>query len=561
MTPDTLSQADGAECAAPAILNEAQQAAVEAREPVIYVPAGPGSGKTKTLVARIHSLIADGVEPREIVVISYTNAAAKEIMDRLGDVPLGYLGTLHGFCFRLLQGHGQAIGFRPGISLATEDVAEELFKETAKTMGWKGSLKAARESGDRKADLVRRAYRDALKRSNMADFETVLEEGLTLIQSRACPVFADLLVDEVQDSAIIDWRIYDEIQADRKFLVGDGDQSIYSFRGAMPHLFVQRCEEPGAVVIPLELNYRSDVFICEQANRLIVNNKVRIPKFLLPVSEAMGVITKEAHLDHIYEQRSVAGWIRQRFEQGIPWNEIAVLLRTNALVESYRIAIESAGIPLQRPESIDLPADWNKALDLIGLWLNPSSDVLAKRVFKNVNRIKVLALQKGCSIFEAAKEYGFIDHITNLPQLPEQLARQGIDRGTTELIAARIEALPQRDPTLSDLASDLFALQRVPMKPDAQGVFVGTLHSAKGREWDAVALPGWEEGIVPSLSKTSDIEDERRLAFVGLTRARHHLLITWAAKRDTQWKKGIEAPPSRFIGEMDLADRKQEGHA
>lgn len=537
-------------------LNDNQQAAVEAREPLVICCATPGSGKTRVLVERIKSLITDGVDPDKICALTYTNSAAREIADRLGDVKLGYLGTLHGFCFMLLRNNGEHIGFRPGISLATEEVAEDLFKETIATLGWKGSLKQARESTDRKADLVRRAYADTLKRSNMVDYLTVLEEGLKCIEF--LERWSDVLVDEAQDGAVIDWRIYDALNPERLFIVGDGDQSIYGFRGAMPHLFVEWCQRSNAVLIPLEQNYRSDVLICERANRLIKHNKVRLEKWVMPTTDVLGEVTVEGHMDHVYEERSIVGWVRNwHNDHGIPWSEIAVLLRTNALCDQFRAALEASNIPLMRPESIELPADWSRAVDMIALWLNPTSDVLANRLFKNWTtwpKIRVDSLRSGASCAEVAIAHDMLQPRPETKDLPEALARQSISRGTVELIASRVEALPQKNPRLEDLMADVFSLNRIPAKPDRSGVYVGTIHSSKGQEFDAVALPAWEEGVLPSLSKTSSVEEERRLAFVALTRARHHVLITHAAKRDTQYKKGIEAARSRFIDEIELCE-------
>lgn len=537
-------------------LNEAQQAAVEARESFVIVPASPGSGKTHTLVARIHSLIQDGSDPKRIICITFTQAGAKEMADRLGDVKLGYIGTLHGFCFRLLRQHGHKIGFRDGVSLATEEVAEEVFRETVATLGWKGSLKDAQESDDRKADLVRRAYRDALKRSNLVDYQTVLEEGLAVIEADM-PRFDDLLVDEVQDSAEIDWKIYDAIQADRKFLVGDCDQSCFQFRGARPELMVAATNRPNAVVIPLELNYRSDVLICEAANRLIVNNPDRIKKWVLPNTETLGVVEKRECRSHLEEMSEVALWVHQRLLD-TPAGEIAVLLRTNALVDQFRSGLAAAGVPISRPESTPLPKDWHRALDLIGLWLNPTADILASRFLKgraDIGKLRVEAIGRGCSMASLAVAQGLLVGEPLLLELVAQrLAMAGIDRGTVELVASRVAALPMPNPSLADLMSDLWQLKAVPEKADAKGIFVGTLHSSKGREFDAVALPAFEDGIIPSLSKTASIEEERNLAFVGVTRARHNLLITWAKTRDTQFKRGVQYLKSRFIGEMDMVD-------
>ena len=236
-------------------LNQAQLAAATHTASRILVVAAAGSGKTKTLIARIQNMIANGTDPRNIVVITFTAAAAKVIQERLGDVKLGYAGTLHGYCLRILQQHGNMIGLPSKLTILDESDAEALLVEAIAKMSYKGTRKAVDEqvalglahmrSGDtmRFDDVTRVAYEYfyGMTTTGCLTFSMILTLGLELIRKMGpleigeyenlCQ-YQHLLVDEVNDSAAIDFEIYEALPVKTRFLCGDPDQRIMSFRGA-----------------------------------------------------------------------------------------------------------------------------------------------------------------------------------------------------------------------------------------------------------------------------------------------------------------------------------------
>jgi uncharacterized protein YjbI with pentapeptide repeats len=295
-------------------LDPQQQEAVDSRAPVTLVAASAGSGKTKVLVERIKSLVAGGeLEPHEIACMTFTNTGARELATRLGTIRLGYIGTLHGFCFRMLQRHGAAVGYRAGgINLISEEHSDELLAEVAKALSFKGSGKALKEARDPLAQLCHKERDHRLKRNNLVNFDGVLRDALFLLECcghvRVELGIKELLVDEAQDSALVDWEIYRVLQTPSRFIVGDPDQSIFAFRGAYPKGFVDASR--GATLIRLETNYRSAIAICHAANALISHNSDCIEKTMISHSDARGHVSVQRYGTCAQERAAIAGQIR-----------------------------------------------------------------------------------------------------------------------------------------------------------------------------------------------------------------------------------------------------------
>jgi superfamily I DNA/RNA helicase len=234
-------------------------------------------------------------------------------------------------------------------------------------------------------------------------------------------------------------------------------------------------------------------------------------------------------------------------------NEIAVLARTNALADNVRNCLRGLCVPVKFAGTIVLPEDWRFALSCISLLIDPSNDYHAERVMRgrgmhqfDINVAKLRALNAGLPL----STYG-LQVPTATASLYGALAAlqlMGVGLESSNLIHSRIELLPNENPTLSDLLSDLWNHEKWNPQEAQDGVFVGTIHGAKGKEWDAVYVIGCEEGILPSLKTDSDIEEERRLMFVAMTRARHSLQLTWARTR-TAYGKTTTQIPSRFLEE------------
>ena len=551
-------------------LNPSQLEAVECLDPVIAVAAGPGSGKTRTLVERIRHRIDRGlVDAEKIIVLTYTNAGAHTLAERLPEFRQQFIGTLHGFCYRLLQKHGSVIGYRAGgVTLVSAEMADELLMETAKFLGWKGSRKALDEARGAGATLVWKEYGQRLKRNNLVDYDTTLAHGLRVLEyfrkgDLGYAVAFDqseLYVDEAQDSAQIDWQIYNAFPARTKYVCADPDQCLYGFRGAYPEGFVAFTKQPGVRLLTLERNYRSGVDICEAATKLIEHNKVRVGKSVLSAYTTGDTIKIDRYVDHRHELMSVVERVSNAVRD-LPEGEIAVLLRTNALAGQYRDAIVAAGIQAAGSKEIHLPQDWRDALDVLNLMLDPRNDLMAERVIKRVcpNRLShIKAIVQGSQewLSTAAKNCGALPEFRQDLTATEAVIGLYVFAGkeTCDLIQDRLELLPQRDPTLADLVHDLFNHDRWNQQEE-EGVFVGTIHSSKGREFEVVCLPAWNEGILPTVradSTEATIEEERRLAFVAITRAKREIYISSSDSRVDQWGKESRTEPSRFIKEAGL---------
>lgn len=550
-------------------INEEQRAIVTSTAPAIVVGAGPGSGKTTTIVSRIAARVAAGADEEKIAIISFSNSAAKVFTERLEKVGIevGYAGTLHGYMLRLLNKYGGLLGYRCGqpLTILNEEARAQMLRETADRLGYKLTMAAIERNEDRKAKMVNQEYAFTVKRSQMIDYDGILSEGLKLLwRLKSTPdadeiALEELLVDEVQDCAAIDWDIIDAIPAQVKTVVGDDLQSMYGFRGARPELFVERAKV--GKFFTLEHNYRSDRAICQTANALISRNTGQLPKIIRPVSEAEGSI-EVVPIEHSRDEGSrVLLSLRRQNAAGTPWSEMAVLARTNAIVDEIRDCLLRTGMPLADSGRRAMPADWSLCLTALQLMQDPRNNILCEQYLKGrtiaavvVNRIKMEAMKQGCPMsWLAAKQnvcaVEVAEPVKSVLDVAVRLTKLGIGQESIDMVFARIQALPGKKPSVSDLLADLFNPDDWQEREKVSGVAVYTAHRAKGQEWDFVIIAGAEEGVMPSLSKSSDLAEERRIAFVCLTRARHRVEIMWCRNR-FQYGKVSAQTVSRFIEEM-----------
>jgi len=281
--------------------NDEQLQAIHCSKEVVIVPAGPGSGKSHTLVGRILFDVKERcINPDYIVAMTFTNNAANRLARALAEhnVILGYIGTIHGYCMRLIQNYGTILGYRSGtVSIVTEQAKELLLDQIRDELKKPITDKALKENLNPDAQLIWGEYRWRLKRANMVDYDGILRDGLALLRRDSVKLLVqieELLVDERQDSGKIDSEIFWEIQAETRFFVGDVDQCIFGFRGARPDIFMIEAEKYG--YISLENNYRSDKEICKAANNLIAHNAARVKKTIKPVSELDGQV-----IGHVFD--------------------------------------------------------------------------------------------------------------------------------------------------------------------------------------------------------------------------------------------------------------------
>lgn len=542
--------------------NREQKEAIESDRETVIVVAGPGSGKTATLVGRIVHRVQSGVAPDRIVCVTFTNAAAAVISQRLIErkiAKLGYVGTLHGYCLNLIQQYGTLIGYGAGpVTIITEEAKEELLDAVIVFLGKQRTLTIAKvlqsaESADGR--LVMGEYRFRLKRANMIDFDGLLRDGLTLIKElklvRPSHSFEELLVDERQDSAEIDTKIFWAMPARRRFFVGDPDQSIYAFRGGLPDMFVEEAERLD--YIALETNYRSDYAICDAANSLIEKNVSRVKKRIQPVSASKGMVVVRAYDDESSEVYGTWGIIKS--QSVIPYSEMAVLARTNDIAKRYRELLASLGIPVGNCFFSALPADWSFCLNMIGLAVNPDNDLYAEAALRYkgvtqeaIQKLKLEAARDGTSLLAKSKLPGATLPRSESPSLLILKLRAAVSPESMLLVTQRLAALP-RGATIGDLMADLWQRKWGEPQTDEDCVTVTTVHQVKGREFSLVLVVGLEEGVFPL--NRGDAEEERRLCYVAVTRAKHWLHLSWVRKRMAFFRVH-EQESSRFLREMNV---------
>jgi DNA helicase II / ATP-dependent DNA helicase PcrA len=531
-----------------AVLDTQQDIAVVCKEPRIALVAGPGSGKTSTLVARILFLIKEGVDPGRMVVITFTNAAADELKARLGAVgdQLRFVGTLHAFCFDLLNRFPEVVGLREDITIATAEERIHIMQTVCgeqKVKFVKKLLESDTELNPSQATAVRE-YSFRLRRWNMVDFNTilVLTHQLAMRLTVEQTAIDHLLVDEVQDSGGTDWDIYEAIRTRNLFVVGDPDQSIYGFRGARPDLMRRFCANAGTKTIILDSCYRCADEICQAATRLIRHNKERIAKDVNGALAHAGSIEWAVSNSDEAEATALRDWIKGW--EGT-WEECAVICPTNGIVERTTELLGMLGLPIRRSEKRSLSMDFEKALQMIAWAVQPRNDFRGERVMQAMGRNPAEYISRAKLEGTTLAKVSGMQLPESLSQVPFFLAKGGITMSTIANIEDRIKEAS----SISELLFHMTADEAPEAPTESPGITVCTIHKAKGREWNSVAVLGLEEGQLPG--KTAErLEEWRRFFFVAITRARSNLLVCSAAKRRASWGGSVEwGGESRFVRE------------
>ncbi len=523
-------------------LNSEQRRAVEAVRGPVCILAGAGSGKTTTITHRVANQVATGAfRTDEILAVTFTDKAAGEMRGRLEElgVPGVRCSTFHAAALGQLKFFAaepprkilaskalplRYIGntlrrpyrFRPAADLATEI---EWAKNRRIAPGdYLGSL------GDHEppipTDLMLRVYRDYERRKSeqgYVDFEDLLEMAIRLFDADEGALtqvrerYRAFTVDEYQDVNLLQQTLLDRWLGDRDELcaVGDDYQSIYAFTGASPeHLLAMPSRFPHAQVIRLEDNYRSTPEVLEFANRLVP--RLGGAEKVLRATRAEGPepITRSFSAPEL-EAAFVVERIRTLHEESVPHEEMAILFRTNARSADYEEALSEAGIPSQ------------------------GAALLARDAAKQL--LKALRGRPVSDVPKIAREQGLLDVI------PDRLGEREVTRQNDLARLVRLAA----DYGEGSSAEFVAYLEEHFGSHAGRGVHLLTYHRAKGLEFEAVFLPRLEERELPSkLSKTADaLAEERRLLYVGLTRAKRHLTVTWSGK------------PSRFLAELEIETR------
>ncbi|PKQ10263.1 MAG: DNA helicase UvrD, partial [Actinobacteria bacterium HGW-Actinobacteria-9] len=630
-------------------LNPAQHDAVTTTEGPLLVLAGAGSGKTRVLTYRIAHLVSDlHVPASEILAITFTNKAAGEMKVRLGDV-IGpavramWVMTFHAMCVRMLRGDADKLGYDRNFTIYDTDDTKRMIKavmaefeldekrypvngiigriSSAKSelIGPGDYTAAAVSPLDKAAAKVYARYAVRMKACNAMDFDDLLVEAHRLLAEHPVVLeayqdrFRYISVDEYQDTNHAQYRIVNLLAAKHRNLmvVGDDDQSIYSWRGAdIRNILEFERDYPDAAVIRLEQNYRSTSTILAAANAVVANNQGRKPKTLWTANAGGELIARYYAADERDEARFVAAEIeRVTREEGRSYADYAVFYRTNAQSRVIEDMFLRAGVPYKivggtryfdRAEIRDVMA-YLKAI------VNPADEISLKRIINTpkrgigkttVDRIEYEARVAGepfeSGLRRAAEgEYGpaiaakigaFVELLDELRSLASDTLREQVERvieRTGLLAALEAERTFESEGRIENVKEFLgvveeFSIQHAPaegepepglpqfmewvalrsdldtLAEDDRAVTMMTVHTAKGLEYPVVFVMGMEDTIFPhanSMFEQAGLEEERRLAYVAITRARERLYLTHAQSRSL-FGSTQHNPPSRFLGEI-----------
>ncbi len=654
-------------------LNGPQREAVVTTEGPLLVLAGAGSGKTRVLTYRIANILEQNLAaPWEILAITFTNKAAAEMRERpaqlVGTRSRGmWVSTFHSMCVRMLRADAERLGFTKNFTIYDTDDLKRLYKDIMAELNIDPKRFPVNQLMNRisqaKNDLVtpgnfdahdpvgkvaERVYerlQERLRAANAFDFDDLLLYGYLLLKNHEDvreayqDRFRYLMVDEYQDTNRAQYAITQLLAAKRRniMVVGDDDQSIYSWRGAdLRNILEFESDYPEAKVVKLEQNYRSVGNILAAANAVIANNQHRKEKRLFTDSGDGEKISVYLATDERDEGRWIAGEIDRRRAEGTSYNNMAVFYRTNAQSRMLEDMLLRAGVPYRIVGGTRFfdRAEIRDVMAYLTLVVNPADDIAAKRVVNvprrgigktTIERIDQYGREMNMPFLTAAElavvdpdirastrnavgefiqvikdgaTYGgdlrkVVEMIIDKAGLIRALQDEGTDeaRGRVENIQEFLgvvdEFVQTHDAEESDFAAptvgedesvepvrvlrgDSLADFIEWVRPrtdldtvteDGQAVTLMTVHSSKGLEFDCVWVAGMEETLVPHMNSVGDaaaVEEERRLAYVAITRARKRLCLTCAQQRQIFGQTHAN-PVSRFIGEIPSELRQTSG--
>ena len=634
-------------------LNAEQRAAVETIDGPLLVLAGAGTGKTRVLTTRFaHILLTGRAFPGQVLAVTFTNKAAREMRERVGAI-LGrpveglWLGTFHALCARMLRRHAELVGLTPNFTILDADDQLRLLKQImeaervdakrwappalmAVIQRWKDrGLTPERvtpaEDTDfaagRSRDLYA-AYQARLRALNAADFGDLLLHMTEVLRGQPDVLaqyhqrFRYILVDEYQDTNLVQYLWLRLLAHSHRNIccVGDDDQSIYSWRGAeVENILRFEKDFEGARIVRLEANYRSTAPILAAASGLIAHNEGRLGKTLRSGrQDADGErVTVVSLWDSDEEARMVGDRIETLRRQGEPLAETAILVRAGFQTRAFEERLITLGLPYRVVGGLRFyeRQEIRDAIAYMRIVVQPAHDLAFERIVnvprRGVGEVALRTMHEtaragGVPLSEAAamliaggglkgrvKEQvdellrGFarwramLDNDGHVVTVATMLDESGYtdmwQQDKSPEAPGRLENLKELVRALADFETLAGFLDHVSLvmenDENAEGdrVSLMTLHGAKGLEFDTVFLPGWEEGLFPNQRALDEggvksLEEERRLAYVGLTRARHRAIVSHAANRRiyANWQSSI---PSRFIEELPDADVERTGSA
>lgn len=625
-------------------LNDMQLKAALKTEGPLLILAGAGSGKTSTMTRRIaHLIIGEGVDPYNILAVTFTNKAAGEMRERVAEL-LGkdvnmWIMTFHAACLRILRQHCDVLGYTSSFvvydPVDQKSVVKQIIKELdINDKKFKPQMFLTKISNAKEAELspkmyekvafgnfaeetiakVYKKYETKLKENNAMDFDDLLVNTVRLFEKDEAVLekfqnrFKYIMVDEYQDTNKIQYKFIKMLSKGHNNLcvVGDDDQCIYQWRGAdISNILNFEKDFPNAEVIKLEQNYRSTSNILNGAHSIISNNSQRTDKKLWTEAEEGDKIIYSRCDDEKMEAYYISQEIDRMKHRDRHYSDFAVLYRTNAQSRTFEDALSRRDIPY-RVVGGTRYYDRKEIKDIVSymrLVSNPKDDLALTRIINvpkrgiggvTVDKLAALANAKGCSMFEVIQNKdelegiskkavlavnGLVDIIQKYNEELDNMLVSDIydgllrDSGYIKALEdaksieadSRIENLLEFKSVIFDFEDEqelelVDFLEKIALLSDINNknaeedaVALMTMHSAKGLEFPIVFMPGMEDGLFPSwrtLETPSAIEEERRLCYVGMTRAKEKLVLTSAAYR-IMYGKGSYTRESQFLRELD----------
>lgn len=630
------------------LLNEKQYEAVISTEGPVIVSAGAGSGKTRVLTYRVAYLLTElNVPAQNIVAITFTNKASNEMKNRITNFTESgkdvIISTIHSLCARLLRMYVSFLpNYKDNFSIYTDKEQKQVFKQIFTLMNIDKAETQLKDtilnhfykikndclSVDEYCDIFKfykempyvkkfyEEYQRELIKNNAMDFDDLLINMHKLLKSSLDVRFSIqkkfkyLLVDEFQDTNNLQYEILKMMVGENRniFVVGDEDQSIYSWRGANSDIMLQFLRDyKDATVIKLEKNYRSTKSILNKANELIKNNKNRLEKELYTENEKGEDVEFYSGYEESEEADYVARHIYMLHNQGVPFSEMAILMRLNALTRPFEEKLLTLNIPYKVYNGFKFydRAEIKATLAYLTAIANPSDNNNLLRLINfpkrgigetSIEKIQELADAKKCSVKEIIINARNLDLKSNLKSKLADLGNllAEIDKKSSELNLYELilyiiekakikESFDLNDETdyerfmninsLIDSIRDYTKLNpeggvvdylqtvsltaQIDEENTGDGVILATIHGAKGLEFDTVFVVGLEEKLFPvSRCEDENLDEERRLMYVAITRAKRKLYLTNAKSRFMYGKREMSLP-SRFLKELDFVKDKK----
>jgi len=624
-------------------LNPEQRQAVEALDGPVLVLAGAGTGKTRVLTTRLAHILASGkARPWELLAVTFTNKAAREMRERITSMigpeaeGLRWLGTFHAIAAQILRRHAELVGLKSTYTILDTDDQERLVKQVLeaanidakrwtpryvaglidhwKNRGWRPDQLPPLESSlleKKRGQDIYRAYQERLRILNACDFGDLLLHNITLFTQHPDVLaeyhnrFRYLLVDEYQDTNVAQylWLRLLAQKSQNLCCVGDDDQSIYGWRGAeVDNILRFERDFPGAKVIRLERNYRSTAHILAAASGLIAANKGRLGKTLWTEAEGGEKVRVRGVWDGEAESRLVADEIEAWRRSGRKYRDVAILVRASFQTRAFEDRFIMLQIPYVMVGGLRFfeRAHVRDAVAYLRLIQSEDDDLAFERIVNTpkrgigdttVQKILTVARNNGVSASLAARGLVNTDELSartrtllanflrdadrwrsvagqqEPPRLLETILEESgytdalkLDKdpknpGRLDDLKELVQTMGSYE-TLTDFLEHVSLVMEIDQGPAGDAVQVMTLHAAKGLEFPLVFLPGWEEGVFPSQRSIDEkgekgLEEERRLAYVGITRAREEARVSFAANRQVygRWTSQL---PSRFVDELPL---------